>query len=133
MSHFGPNYSFLYIVVVVVKWLGNLYCRFIYRGRQYPFFYYLNYCTGVVSFFLPRILPFYVIFVEKSRKFFLGKKVFFFQKFPGRVGGSREYDRAEEEGTPPPHPPPPPSIRKEESEREELVLVLDFSWNRKNS
>ena len=66
-----------------------------------------------------------MIFVEKSRKFFFGKK-FFLQKFPGRAGGSREYDRAEEEGTPPPHPPPPLSIRKEGSEREALVLVLDF-------
>ena len=73
----------------------------------------------------PEYCPFYMIFVEKSRKFFFGEKVFF-QKFPGRVGGSREYDRAEEEGTPPPHPPPPPSIRKEESEREELVTVGNF-------
>ena len=122
MSHFGPNYSFLYIVVVVVKWLGNLHCSFIYNGRQYPFLllFELLYRSRFPSS-CPEYCPFYMIFVEKSRKFFWGKS--FFQKFPGRVGGSREYDRAEEEGTPPPHPPPPPFIRKEESEREELVTV----------
>ena len=71
-----------------------------------------------------------MIFVEKSRKFFLGKK--FFSKFPGRVGGSREYlDRAEEEGTPPPHPPPPLSIRKEESEREEPVAIIEILRSQK--
>ena len=61
---------------------------------------------------------------------FFGEKVFF-SKFPGRVGGSREYDRAEEEGAPPPHPPPPPSIRKEESEREELVLAIEILESQK--
>ena len=44
---------------------------------------------------------------------------------------SREYDRAEEEGTPPPHPPPPPSIRKEESEREESVPVIEILRSQK--
>ena len=100
--------------------LGNLHCRFIYGGRQYPFIFWIIVQESFPSS-CPEYCPFYMIFVEKSRKFFLGKS--FFSKFPGRVGGSREYDRAEEEGTPPPHPPPPPFIRKEESEREKLVAV----------
>ena len=62
--------------------IGNLHCRLVYSGRQYPYFIFFFWIIVQESFSssCPEYCPFYMIFVEKSRKFFLGKK-FFFQNF----------------------------------------------------